>query len=48
MAVDLRLQFDVIKKNKNNDASCIGLFSLVKNVTDDKPSNGKISQYLGI
>ena len=48
MAVDLRLQFDVIKKNKNNDVSCIGLFSLVKNVTGDKPANGKRSQYLGI
>ena len=48
MAVDLRLQFDVIKKNKNNDTSCIGLFSLVKNVTGDKLANGKRSQYLGI
>ena len=48
MAVDLRLNFDVIKKNKNNDTSCIGIFSLVKNVTGDRPSNGKISESLGI
>ena len=48
MAVNLRLHFDVIKKNKNNDTSRIGLFSLVKNVTGDKLANGKRSQYLGI
>ena len=51
MAVDFHLQFDIIKKTKSNDTSCIGLFSLVKNVTGDKLPNDKrscILQYLGM
>ena len=41
MMVDLCLRFDVIKKSKNNDTSCIGRFFLVKKVTNDKLANGK-------
>ena len=41
MVTDLRVQFSVIKKKKNNDTSCIGLFSLVKNAAGNELANGK-------